>query len=228
VAVEPAEHTAGIEVDAVGSDPGWVDDEGWVLTSSLTPALSLGFDGVHVDVEPYANPTWVTDQAGTTTRYLHLLGPWPRAAPRAVVAPPRRTCRSGSPPSSTVRGAARRRGPGPGQRGRIMAYRNTATGPDGTLVLADPTLTAARAAGTKARIGQETRYLGPSPVEVKQTFSGQTSTRLEAQLGVIDAAECTNPAYLGVAVNDHTGWAALSPGPPGPPGSTALAGPPVG
>jgi hypothetical protein len=109
-----------------------------------------------------------------------------------------------------------------------MAYRNTATGPDGTLVLAAPTLTAARAAGKKVRIGQETRYLGPSPVEVKQTFFGQTSTRLEAQLGVIDSAERANPAYLGVAVNDHTGWAALSPGPPGDSGPTAHAGPFVG
>jgi len=48
-----------------------------VLTHWLTPALLVaGFDGVHVDVEPYGNPSWVTDQRGTTTR-LSGSTPWP-------------------------------------------------------------------------------------------------------------------------------------------------------
>ncbi len=69
-----AAHAVGIKVDALGGDPGWVDNPDWVLAHWLTPALSVvGFDGVHVDVEPYGNPSWVTDQGGTTTRYLQLL-----------------------------------------------------------------------------------------------------------------------------------------------------------
>ncbi|UZJ25467.1 hypothetical protein RHODO2019_03050 [Rhodococcus antarcticus] len=209
-----AAHAVGIEVDALGGDPGWVDNEGWVLENWLTPALSVGFDGIHVDIEPYANPSRVTDRAGTTTRYLHLL-----AALAAMSAEGGRRPVEADVPfwfNTIVDGAGGQLDTAVLARVSsvaIMAYRNTATGPDGTLVLAGPTLNAARSVGKKARIGQETRYLGPSPGEVRQTFFGQTNTQLETQLGVIDSVERTNPAYLGIAVHDHTGWAAISPGP---------------
>src|SRR5687767_15167511 len=44
---------AGLRVDALGGDPGWVDDPAWVVRTWLQPALATGlFTGVHVDVEP--------------------------------------------------------------------------------------------------------------------------------------------------------------------------------
>ena len=210
-----AAHAVGIKVDALGGDPGWVDNPDWVLTHWLTPALLVaGFDGVHVDVEPYGNPSWVTDQRGTTTRYLQLL-----AALAAGSAQGGRPFEADVPFwfNTVADGAGGQLDTAVLARVSsvaIMAYRNTATGPDGSLALAGPTLTAARAVGKQAHIGQETRYLGASPFEVKQTFFGQTNTQLETQLGVIDSAERTDPAYLGVAVHDRSGWSAISPGPP--------------
>ena len=50
---------AGIRVDALGGDPGWVDNPSWVVTNWLQPALATGlFTGVHVDIEPYTTAAW--------------------------------------------------------------------------------------------------------------------------------------------------------------------------
>ncbi|WP_157623033.1 hypothetical protein [Terrabacter sp. Root181] len=43
-------------------------------------------------------------------------------------------------------------------------------------------LASAAAAGRPVRIGQETNYLGPDSTEVKQSFHGQTLTRMHDQL----------------------------------------------
>lgn len=211
-------HAVGIRVDALGGDPTWVDttNQGWVIEHWLTPALAVaGFDGIHVDVEPYRNPSWSSDQAGTVSRYLQLLttvvqhsGPthpveadvpfWFNTVPDGT----------GETLDSAVLAEV--------HSVAIMAYRNTAAGADGTLTLAAPTLAAAAAAGKHAHIGQETRYLGPELTQTKQTFYGQTSAQMNTQLAAIDSAEASSPAYNGIAVHDYTGWNAISPKPPYP------------
>lgn len=210
-----AAHALGISVDALGGDPGWLDtaNQQWVIDHWLTPALAVsGFDGIHVDVEPYANSSWSTDQAGTVNRYLQLLA---TVVHRSGYAHPVEadvpfwfnTVHVGAGVRLDAAVLARVHSVA------IMAYRNTTAGPDGTLDLAAPTVAAAAAVGKHVHIGQETRYLGADVAQTKQTFYGQTSAQMNIQLAAIDTAESANPAYSGIAVHDYTGWSAISPGP---------------
>jgi hypothetical protein len=93
----------------------------------------------------------------------------------------------------------------------LMAYRDTAVGTDGTLAVAAAGLAAAAALGRSARIGQETTRLGLDPTEVKQTFNGQTLTRMNDQLAQVDSGASAYETYAGVAIHDYRGFAAMTP-----------------
>lgn len=200
---------AGIRVDALGGDPGWVDNASWVVNSWLKPALRTGlFTGVHVDIEPYTTPAWQTDQSGVVTRYLSTLTTLVKAAGTAPLEADIPFWFHEVPAGATTLDRAvisRTAGVS------VMAYRNTAAGEDGTIALATPALTAATDLGKPARVGQETRYLGDSPVETKQTYYGQTRTAMEVQLGEVGAAFAGLPGYGGIAIHDSVGYAALAP-----------------
>ena len=61
------------------------------------------------------------------------------------------------------------------------------------------------------RIGQETGYLGDDPTSVKQTFFGQTLTRMEQELAAVTAAYQGSTAFTGLAVHDAASYAAMAP-----------------
>ena len=86
----------------------------------------------------------------------------------------------------------------------LMAYRDTAVGTDGTLAIAAAGLDSAAALGKPVRIGQETTCLGLDPTEVKQTFHGQTLTRMNDQLAQVDSGASAYATYAGIAVHDYT------------------------
>ena len=80
----------------------------------------------------------------------------------------------------------------------VMAYRNTATGPDGTLDVAAAELAAGAALGRPVRIGQETNDLGHDPTAVKQTFAGHDRpARWSDQLTAVDAGAAPGPPTPG-------------------------------
>lgn len=85
-----AAHREGIEVYALDGEPSYTLDRGPLLRRI---ALMRGhaFDGVQVDVEPYALPGFRADTANYIRRYLHLLTvarrETPRALPLSVVIP---------------------------------------------------------------------------------------------------------------------------------------------
>ncbi|WP_020145354.1 hypothetical protein [Terracoccus sp. 273MFTsu3.1] len=205
---------AGIRVDALGGDPGWVDNPTWVVTYWLKPAKSSGlFTGIHVDVEPYSTSAWGTDQQSVVSKYLTLLdklkanaGTYPIEADipfwfntiRAVTS-------TGA--ASTLDREIMKRTAGV----TVMSYRNTAAGTDGTLDVASPALTAGAALGKPVRLGQETNYLGSTAVDTKQTFYGWTRTAMEAQLVQVNAGARAYATYAGLAIHDATGYAAMAP-----------------
>jgi 6-phosphofructokinase 1 len=86
-----------------------------------------------------------------------------------------------------------------------------AIGGDGTLAIAAAELSSAAALGKPVRIGQETTYLGTDPTEVKQTFYGQTLTRMDDQLAQVDSGASAYASYAGIAVHDFPGYAAMAP-----------------
>jgi hypothetical protein len=201
---------AGLRVDALGGDPGWVDNPTWAVDHWVRPTIATGlFTGLHVDVEPWTTTAWTTRQATTVSKYLTLLD-------RLVTASGARPVEADIPfwfdqvkagKRSTLDRETMRRV----SAVTIMAYRNTAAGADGTLAVAAAELASAAALGKPVRIGQETNYLGPDPTEVKQTFYGQTLTRMNDQLAQVDSGARTYATYVGIAVHDFTGYAAMAP-----------------
>ena len=62
---------AGMQVDALGGDPGWVDDPTWAVDRWLRPAVATGlFTGLHVDVEPWTTAAWTMRRSTTVSAYL--------------------------------------------------------------------------------------------------------------------------------------------------------------
>ena len=205
---------AGIRVDALGGDPGWVDNPSWVVTYWLKPARNSGlFTGIHVDVEPYSTPAWTTDQPTVVSKYLTLLDKlkanagtspieadipfWFNTVPATA---------SGGASSSLDREIMKRTA-----GVTVMSYRNTATGPDGTLDIATAALTAGVALGKPVRLGQETTYLGDTAVDRKQTFYGWTRTDMETQLAQVNAGAAGYSSYAGLAIHSAAGYAAMTP-----------------
>jgi hypothetical protein len=199
----------GVRVDALGGDPGWIDDPGWVVDSWLVPALATGlFTGVHVDLEPYTTPAWQTSRATVVEQWLATLdllrsaaGPTPLEAdiPFWLEQVPAH--------GSTLDREVMRRTAGV----TVMAYRHTAEGPDGTIALAGNAVRAGAALGCPVRIGQETCYLGSEPAQRKQTFFGRPRAQLEVQWGLVSTAYGSLPAFAGFAIHDAAGYAAMAP-----------------
>jgi hypothetical protein len=200
--------TAGIRVDALGGDPGWVDNPAWVVTSWLQPALATGlFTGVHVDIEPYTTAAWTKNRKAVIKKYLTTLDSL-------------RTAAAGTPieadipfwfdevaaNSSTLDREIMLRT----DAVAVMAYRNRADGPDGTIALASAEVAAGGQLGRPVRIGQETNFLGSGPTEVKQTFNGMTLAQMDSQLALVRDAFADSPSFAGLAVHDSLGYAAIT------------------
>jgi hypothetical protein len=200
---------AGLRVDALGGDPGWVDNPTWVVTNWLQPALATGlFTGIHVDIEPYTTAAWRKKRATVVAKYLATLDALRQAAGSTPLEADIPFWLHEVPAgSSTLDREVMARTDGV----TVMAYRNTAAGPDGTITLATPAVTAGTALGKPVRIGQETTFLGTDPVAVKQTFFGQTRTAMEVQLAQVGAAFGGQPGFAGLAVHDAAGYAAMAP-----------------
>jgi hypothetical protein len=199
---------AGLRVDALGGDPGWVDNPTWVVNSWLKPALATGlFTGVHVDIEPYTTAAWTTNRKAVVKRYLSTLDSLRTAAGAAPLEADipfwyDEIAANGS----TLDRETMRRTTGV----TVMAYRNLAAGVDGSIALSANEVRAGAELGRTVRIGQETNFLGADPTEVKQTFYGQSLTQLETQLAAITTAYAGSPSFAGIAVHDAKGYAALT------------------
>jgi hypothetical protein len=201
---------AGLRVDALGGDPGWVDNPMWAIDHWVTPTRATGlFTGLHVDVEPWTTPAWTTRRSTTVRTYLALLDRFGAAGGGMPVEAdiPFWFDEIAAGRKSTLDKEVMRRV----SAVTVMAYRNTAVGVDGTVALSQAELAAGASLGTQVRIGQETSYLGPDPTEVKQTFYGFTVTQMHAELARVDAESAAYSSFAGIAVHDYTGYVALAP-----------------
>jgi hypothetical protein len=205
---------AGLRVDALGGDPGWVDNPAWVVGTWLEPALGTGlFTGLHVDVEPWTTPVWRTGRDRVVTRYLTLLdrlvaatGDVPVEADVPFWFDQVPSFDQGARGRTTLDREVLHRVDGVA----VLAYRNRATGVDGTIALSAHAVAAGTALGKPVRVGQETRDLGTDPTAAKQTFHGFTSAALEAELALVTTAYAGSAGFAGLAIHDSVGWAAIT------------------
>jgi hypothetical protein len=197
---------AGIRLQALGGDPGWIDDPA-AAVAWQDAALSTGlFSGVHVDIEPWQRPDWNTDQAGVLAGYLATYDRLQAATTLPLEADVpfwlwTLSAADGSPVDAAVLARV--------DKVTVMSYRNTVTGADSITAIAARTLAAGTTAGKPVRLAVETNNLGNDPVAVKQTFFGKTEAAVNTALDQVDAAEAGVPSYAGMAVHDYAGYDAL-------------------
>lgn len=195
----------GIAADALGGDPGWIDHPARAVTW-LHDALATGwFARVHLDIEPHAHPGWVTDRDRIVDGYLSLLDLIERASDVPVELDLAHWYHEVTVDGGRLDEAAL----GRVDAVTVLAYRNLATGPDGTLAIAAATVGAAIAQAVPFRIGQETNALGDDATSRKQTFYGQPLATMDRALAVIDVGFCASDGFAGIAVHDAVGYASM-------------------
>ncbi|GAA3456420.1 hypothetical protein [Dactylosporangium matsuzakiense] len=195
---------AGITLDALGGDPSWTTAHATALTWAASAAATGLFHGLHVDVEPYLLPSWPNDKAALVPPYLALLQEMSDATELPVEADvpfwlPTVTLAGGQNLADAV--LARVAGV------TVMSYRNTATGANSIVGVADDLLRRAGAAAKPARLGAETQALGDCSY---CSFHGTSEERLHTTLSAVDAAAQRYPAFAGIAVHQYESWVALS------------------
>ena len=188
--------SAGLRVDALGGDPGWVDDPTWAVDRWLRPAVATGlFTGLHVDVEPWTTAAWTTRRSTTISAYLTLLDRLVSASgtlPLEIDIPFWFDQITAGERSTLDRETMRRV-----SAVTLMAYRNTAAGTDGTLAIAAAELAVGRGPGQAGPHRPGDDALGADPTEVKQTFHGQTLARMNDQLAQVDSGASAYATYAG-------------------------------
>lgn len=206
--VSIAAHRAGIRVEALNGDLGWLDRPASAVAWATAAEQTGLFDGVHVDIEPWGLRSWATHRDELVAKYLAVL----KALHRALRIPLQADIaywlyRVAAPGGLPLDQAVMRIVDGV----TIMAYRNAVTGPDGIATIGSHELLTAMRSGTPCRIGVETNYYGATPVLRKQTFAGTSELTLDRRTLRVDQREAFNPMYRGIAVHDFDGWRRLRP-----------------
>jgi hypothetical protein len=203
-------HAAGIAVSALGGDQGWVDHPDLALGWSRAVCAMHVFDGVHVDVEPWARSDWDDRRDAVVAGYVDVLRRLAATCPLRLEADVAFWLHdvhtvTGTPLDEAVLRLV--------DAVTLLSYRNVPTGTDGILDVARRSLEKADRLGVPCRLAVETNDLGPGPVQRKQTFFGRGHAAMTRALEVVDAEAARVPSYAGAAVHDVDGWQALEAGP---------------
>lgn len=193
---------AGIALDALGGEPAWTTDHAAALGWARAAAATGLFRGLHVDVEPYLLPAWKEQQAALVPRLLELLDALVLLGPPVELDVPfwLPTVQAGG---VNLADAVLARVDGI----TVMSYRNTATGGNSMIGVADDLLRRAGRAAKPARLGAETQALGDCAY---CTFHGGTRSAMRDTLRAVDSAAQRYPAFEGIAVHQYDTWMALT------------------
>ncbi|GEK17035.1 hypothetical protein [Cellulomonas persica] len=196
-----------LAVDALGGDPGWLDEPALAATWAGAALRSADgrLDGIQLDVEPWTLPGWRDDRDDGVRRWLAVLD-----ATRAVV-PSALTLGADAPwwlvnvpapdEGGSVLDAVLRRV----DRVVVVAFSDHADGDDGIVALARPSVETARAAGVPWTIGVETDT--PDVAGGAQyTFHDEGAAVLEREA---DRVARAFGAPGCVCVEHHRAWRAL-------------------
>ncbi len=212
-------HQKDIAVDAEAGETDWGEPPNYgeayailQFVESFNATHDGKFRGVQYDVEAYSLPEYTSDPATVLTQYVGLVGnlvdqdeayassPSFATIPLTMIVPYFYTPDSYDQIVSLL-------GQLPSGDGRVivLAYRNIASGPDGSISLAQPEISAADSSNVKVIIAQETGNAQPSSI----TFYGMPKTALFSAVQQINTAFTTDRAYSGVAVDYLQSFVAL-------------------
>lgn len=211
-AVVTLAHKRNIRVQALNGDPGWLDRPAKAVEWLRSAEQTKLFDGIHVDVEPWALPGWQQgDQPRLVAAYLSLLRELQRAGSLPLEADisfslDRVRTAAGQPADQAVMRIV--------DAVTIMTYRNAATGPDGMLGVGTEAVATARRLGRPYRLAAETLYYGDDAVSRKQTFHGLGGQHMRQVFAEVDGGNlAAGRLYRGIAVHHYDSWRALDSSP---------------
>lgn len=201
----------GARVGVLGGDPPWLDQPALAVQWMRAATNGRAVDHVQLNVEPWTQPAWFTDRAGSVTRWLALLD-----AVRAEL-PPGVGLGVDVPywlawepwGAGSVADAAMARA----DRVEVVAFVDHAHGDDGILALSADAVSAAVAAGLPFTVGVETDT--PEVAGGAQwTFGDDGAAALATETALVHAALTGTPGYEGVAVQHYRTWRTLLEAPP--------------
>ncbi len=208
---------------AVDAEAGWRDwgespnagKAGQILSfvANWNQSHATKFRGVQYDIEPYLLPQYNDGASAILTDYVRMventvnqdaaLGG--NQLPLTIVLPhffdsgiqwtPKITIDGTS--SYTYEQVLRILGKVTGSRIIVMAYRNFASGSDGSVALAQQEVTEANTTGVKVIVAQETGPVTPGYT----TFSGKSKTAVAGQVGLVNQAFANDGAFAGIAID---------------------------
>lgn len=193
---------AGITVYAMGGDPSWVADPS-VAVGWADEALGTGlFAGLHLELEPWQVSTWTTNRSASIADFVTCLADV-HAVARSYGVPDevslpwwlyQYTAPTGAPLDQVAMANA--------DAVTIVTYFGTTTQLQSSAAVEQAD---AQALGLPFRLAALSDEATPSWL----TFYGDTLAQFDAALGRVNSAMAGTTGYLGVAVEDYTGWAAM-------------------
>lgn len=200
-------HEAGIEVFALAGEPQWAKRSRPFIKWVDEVVTHGGFDGLAPDVEPYALSDWNNKKRRDRliSSYLRALEDVRDHSGGLPVIPavpfwwddPEFSFKDNLLIDEVIQrvdGIA------------VMAYRDTADGPNGIIVLAQHEVTATAAAGKSVTIGVET---APNSTYEHVTFFEEGNAVMEAQLAEVATEWSSIPSYWGNAIHHYASYADL-------------------
>ncbi len=191
---------AHIRLDALGGDPSWVPNPSVAARWAAEVAASGLFAGVHLDLEPWQLPAWSTARAATIAQTVAAVVAVRAALPTIPLELSlpwwlyQHHTADGTPLDLALLAHA--------DTACIISFFNDAAQVES--FAAHEQADAARLS-KPSRLAVETNAVQPSWI----TFAGTPQAAFDQVLRQIDAANAATPGYVGVAVEDFNGWAAL-------------------
>lgn len=203
----------GIRVYALDGAPDWALSDkpvrtlfNWLTTYQAGSQQAEQFSGVHLDIEPYILPDWTTNKSRVINQYQQRIT---FAASQATTL--------GLPFGIDIpfwfheHSYSNKQGKGNlsdwlirnTDEVTIMAYRNTAEGPNGIIAVASPEIAQAQAAGKPIRIGVETV---PSDEGSNLSFHGLSNDYMDLQLVTTRNAFASTTSWNGFAIHSLESW----------------------
>lgn len=182
----------GIAVSCLGGDPMWTVDHDTALNWAFRATTDALFDGVHLDVEPWALPRWPERAHDLMGSYATLVEEMTEVASLAVDLVPWLVNDHREVTSRIVRQC---------DSVTLLAYRDSATG---ILAEANGMLALCETPGTRRRIGVETQAPSSS-IPSNTTFGDDGEAVMRRELRTV-AEHVRQPLFDGFAVHHYGSW----------------------
>ncbi len=172
--VVKAAHAAHISVSALGGDADWLDHSEQAMGWARAVCAMQVFDGVHLDIEPWARTDWDARRAEVVVGYVDVLRRLAATCPLRLEADLAFWLHEVPTASDTPLDEAVMRLV---DAVTLLSFRNEPTGPDSIMEVARTSLATADRLGIPCRLAVETHDLGTGPGAAQADASSARDTR---------------------------------------------------